>query len=122
MHSGRAFVIINTQSDIARCQPDGFYQVQGAPFHVSIQAQVINLFQKIQKELGITYVFIAHDLAVVRHIADKIAVMYLGRIVETMDAEDILTHPMHPYTKALECRADHGLRRGALPPEDPPGR
>lgn len=68
---------------------------------VSIQAQIINLFQKIQKEMGITYVFIAHDLAVVRHIADKIAVMYLGHIVETMDAEDIFTHPMHPYTKAL---------------------
>ena len=68
---------------------------------VSIQAQVINLFQKIQKELGLTYVFIAHDLAVVRHIADKIGVMYLGHIVETMDAEDLFTNPMHPYTKAL---------------------
>ncbi len=68
---------------------------------VSIQAQIINLFQKIQKELGLTYVFIAHDLAVVRHIADTIGVMYLGHIVETMDAEEIFTHPMHPYTKAL---------------------
>lgn len=68
---------------------------------VSIQAQVINLFQKIQKELGLTYVFIAHDLAVVRHIADKIGVMYLGHIVETMDAEEIFTSPRHPYTKAL---------------------
>ena len=68
---------------------------------VSIQAQVINLFQKIQQELGLTYVFIAHDLAVVRHIADTIGVMYLGHIVESMDAEEIFTNPMHPYTRAL---------------------
>ena len=68
---------------------------------VSIQAQVINLFQKIQKELGLTYVFIAHDLAVVRHIADTIAVMYLGHIVEIMDAEEIFRNPVHPYTQAL---------------------
>lgn len=68
---------------------------------VSIQAQVINLFQKLQKELGLTYLFIAHDLAVVRHIADTIGVMYLGHLVETMDAEEIFTNPVHPYTKAL---------------------
>ena len=68
---------------------------------VSIQAQVINLFQKLQKELGLTYLFIAHDLAVVRHIADTIGVMYLGHIVETMDAEEIFTNPMPPYTTAL---------------------
>jgi peptide/nickel transport system ATP-binding protein/oligopeptide transport system ATP-binding protein len=68
---------------------------------VSIQAQVINLFQKLQKQLGLTYVFIAHDLAVVRHIADRVGVMYLGHIVEVMNAEEIYTNPVHPYTKAL---------------------
>lgn len=68
---------------------------------VSIQAQVINLFQSLQERLGLTYVFIAHDLAVVRHIADVIGVMYLGHIVEIMDAEEIYSNPMHPYTKAL---------------------
>ena len=68
---------------------------------VSIQAQVINLFKRLQQELGLTYIFIAHDLAVVRHIADKIGVMYLGHIVETMDAAEIYSNPVHPYTKAL---------------------
>ena len=68
---------------------------------VSIQAQIINLLKKLQKELGVTYLFIAHDLAVVRNIADVIAVMYLGHIVETMDSDEIYRNPMHPYTKAL---------------------
>lgn len=68
---------------------------------VSIQAQVINLLKKLQKELGVTYLFIAHDLAVVRSIADRIAVMYLGHVVEMMDAEGIYTDSVHPYTKAL---------------------
>ena len=68
---------------------------------VSIQAQVINLFSALQERLGLTYVFIAHDLAVVRHIADVIGVMYLGHIVEIMDAGEIYTNPVHPYTKAL---------------------
>lgn len=68
---------------------------------VSIQAQVINLFKNLQKQLGLTYVFIAHDLAVVRHIADTIGVMYLGHIVEIMDAAEIYSNPVHPYTKAL---------------------
>lgn len=68
---------------------------------VSIQAQVINLFQSLQERLGLTYVFIAHDLAVVRHIADVIGVMYLGHIVEIMDAGEIYSNPIHPYTKAL---------------------
>ena len=68
---------------------------------VSIQAQIINLFENLQKKLGLTYLFIAHDLAVVRHIADTIAVMYLGHIVETMDSGQLYAHPMHPYTKAL---------------------
>lgn len=68
---------------------------------VSIQAQIINLFEDLKKKLGLTYVFIAHDIAVVRHIADVIAVMYLGHIVEMMDAKHIFTNPIHPYTKSL---------------------
>lgn len=68
---------------------------------VSIQAQIINLFKKLQKQLGLTYVFIAHDLAVVKHIADTIAVMYLGNIVEEMEAEELYSNPVHPYTEAL---------------------
>lgn len=68
---------------------------------VSIQAQVINLLKDLQKELGITYLFIAHDLAVVKNIADNIAVMYLGHIMETMESCEIYEHSMHPYTKAL---------------------
>lgn len=68
---------------------------------VSIQAQIINLFRKLQKQLGLTYIFIAHDLAVVKHIADKIGVMYLGNLVEVMDSEEIYSNPLHPYTKAL---------------------
>ncbi|MBR0091843.1 MAG: ATP-binding cassette domain-containing protein [Lachnospiraceae bacterium] len=68
---------------------------------VSIQAQIINLFEKLQDQLKLTYLFIAHDLAVVRHIADKIAVMYLGKIVEIMEAGELYAHPMHPYTRAL---------------------
>lgn len=68
---------------------------------VSIQAQVINLLKDLQQELGITYLFIAHDLAVVKNIADNIAVMYLGHIMETMESGEIYEHSMHPYTKAL---------------------
>ncbi|WP_159913569.1 ABC transporter ATP-binding protein [Pantoea sp. 18069] len=68
---------------------------------VSIQAQVINIFKDLQKRLGLTYVFIAHDLAVVRHISDRIAVMYLGRVVEVASREDLYSHPKHPYTQAL---------------------
>jgi oligopeptide transport system ATP-binding protein len=68
---------------------------------VSIQSQIINLFKSLQKEMGLTYLFIAHDLAVVRHIADVIAVMYLGHIVEMIDAVELYNHPMHPYSRVL---------------------
>ena len=68
---------------------------------VSIQAQVINMFDELQEQMGLTYLFIAHDLLVVRHISDRIAVMYLGKMVELADAKEIYDHPLHPYTKCL---------------------
>lgn len=68
---------------------------------VSIQAQVINMFDDLQDRLGLTYLFIAHDLLVVRHISDRIAVMYLGKMVELASAEEIYNHPLHPYSKSL---------------------
>ena len=68
---------------------------------VSIQAQVINMFDELQEKLGLTYLFIAHDLLVVRHISDRIAVMYLGRMVELAEADEIYEHPLHPYSKSL---------------------
>ena len=68
---------------------------------VSIQAQVINMFDELQNRLGLTYLFIAHDLLVVRHISDRIAVMYLGKMVELADAKEIYDHPLHPYSQSL---------------------
>ena len=68
---------------------------------VSIQAQIINTFEDLQRKLGITYLFIAHDLLVVRHMSNRIAVMYLGKLVEIADADELNDHPMHPYTVSL---------------------
>ncbi|MBU8880664.1 dipeptide ABC transporter ATP-binding protein [Bacillus sp. FJAT-29790] len=97
---------------------------------VSIQAQVLNLMKDIQKEFGLTYIFIAHDLGVVRHISDRVGVMYLGRLIELADSEELYENPKHPYTKVLlsavpipdpDIKRETILIQGELPsPANPP--
>jgi oligopeptide/dipeptide ABC transporter ATP-binding protein len=99
---------------------------------VSIQAQVINLLEDLRDEFGLTYLFIAHDLSVVRHLCHRVAVMYLGNMVELADCDELFDNPMHPYTKALlnavpipdptlESRREHKIIKGEIPsPINPP--
>jgi oligopeptide/dipeptide ABC transporter ATP-binding protein len=97
---------------------------------VSIQAQVLNLLQELQAGLGLTLLFIAHDLSVVEHVSDRIAVMYVGKLVEMTDTEELLRHPLHPYAEALisavppadpDIRLDRIILEGDVPsPADPP--
>jgi len=97
---------------------------------VSIQSQVINLIADLRERLNLSMLFISHDLSVIRHVSDRVAVMYLGRIVEIGDAEDLMEHPLHPYTQALlsaiprpspEGRRERIILRGEIPdPANPP--
>ena len=77
---------------------------------VSIQAQVINLLEQLQRERGLTYLFIAHDLSMVKHISDRIGVMYLGSLVELADSEELFENPMHPYTKLFFLQSRSRIR------------
>ena len=100
-----------------------------AALDVSIQAQVLNLFIRLREEFGLTYLFISHDLGVVRHLSDRVVIMYLGRIVESAPADEVFAHPNHPYTQALlaEIPRLEATKRAYIPikgeipsPLDPP--
>lgn len=101
-----------------------------AALDVSVQSQVLNLLEDLQEEFNLTYVFIAHDLSVVRHISDRVMVLYLGRMAELADSEELFVNPLHPYTKALlsavpvpnpDAKRERIILQGDLPsPANPP--
>ena len=100
-----------------------------AALDVSIQAQVLNLFIKLREDLDLTYLFISHDLGVVRHLSDRVVIMYLGRVVETAPADELFAAPSHPYTRGLLAevpsltvrRKDFVAIKGEIPsPLNPP--